>query len=140
MNSSDAIDVIGDIFRDAWIAYGLDAARIKWPNVPNEKPAGELSWARVIFQHVTGNQTSLRSADMSRRFSATGFVTCQIFTPIGDGSVASYSVGQHILDAFRIAQHSTIWFRNGRLIERPSGDEVFMQTNVIVDFSYDDVK
>jgi len=139
MNATEAVDAMGKIFRDKWIALSYPESRVKWTNVPGEKPTGELPWARVIVQHVTGNQASLRGGIGTRRFRATGFITCQIFTPIGDGSVASYDVGQSIQDAFRVAQHSNLWFKNIRFREVDSGDAVFVQTNVIADFSYDDV-
>jgi hypothetical protein len=138
MTPEQAIDVITKVFEDAWVGVGLDLENVKYSDVPGQKPAGEVPWARVTVMHATGNQKSLSNAIGKRRFRATGTVIAQIFTPIGDGSVAEYGIAQAVLTAYRIAQDPDVWFRNTRLNERPS-EGSFAQTNVLSEFVYDDV-
>lgn len=138
MTADQAIDAIYAIFRTAWINSGQDGSLIKYTDVAGEKPAGELTWARVTVAHATGNQSTLAGGNGTRRFRNVGTVTIQIFTPIGDGSVAEYGTAQAILSAYRRAQDVEVWFRNVRLREMPS-DGAFAQTNVLSEFTYDDV-
>lgn len=138
MNATQAMDVICKVLEDKWTLLGYDLANIKYNDVPGEKPAGDVPWARVTVQHATGNQASLAGDDTTRRFKSTGTVTIQVFTPIGDGSLAEYSVGQEVLNAYRKAQNVNLWFRNQRLREVPS-DTMFAQINVLSEFTYDDV-
>ncbi len=138
MNASEAKDFICKTFEDAWVGVGLDPTVVKYDDVPGQKPAGDVPWARVNVQHADGNQSSLAGGNGTRRFRNVGTVIVQVFTPIGDGSVAEYDVGQAVLNAYRTARHTNLWFKGQRLREVPS-DGMFAQTNVLAEFTYDDV-
>lgn len=138
MTAEEAMTYIESILMTSWAFLNFNLSSVKFGDVPGEKASSDLPWARVTIQHVNGNQKSLANFEGSRRFTNSGILTIQVFTPIGDGLVSEYRVGQFIRNAYRKAQHSNLWFRNVRLSEQPS-DGAFAQINVLADFSYDDV-
>jgi len=140
MTFQEAIDFMDNLFKTTWTGLGFDINNVKWDDVPGQKPTGEVTWARVIVRHASGNQSTLSSGTGIRRFRRTGLFMAQIFTPIGDGSVAEYSVSQSVVNAYQSAQNDNLWFRNVQMREVGSADGAFAQTNVLADFIYDDVR
>ncbi len=139
MTPTEAVDYMNGVLLAAWVADSRSATYLYWTDVPKKKPTGEVVWARATVQHVNGRRASLANTTRLRRFRNEGIYTVQIFTPIGDGSVADYSVAQMVKRALEVAQNGNLWFSKIKLIEVPV-TEAFAQINVLANFSYDDVR
>jgi len=136
MTPEDAIDTILDIFKAAWDQTGCPM--VFDDNVANIPPS-ETAWARATIKHATGDQSSLSGETGARRFTDTGTITVQVFAPVGDGSTECYRKAQLVRNAYRDAKDPHVWFRNARLKEIGASG-AFEQINVLVTFSYDDVR
>lgn len=137
MNAIDANDYMLGIFKAVWDAYP-GAPGVEYPDMPGSPPTVDKLWARVTVKHATGAQTSLGGVG-SRRFTATGFVWVQVFAPAGDGSTGARTAAQAIVNAYRDARNSNVWFRNVMLVEM-GGDGAFSRVDVKANFQYDDVR
>lgn len=127
------------VVRDAWIAGGEDPAQLRYWDV-KENPPGASSWARVTVQQATGEQATLSNDDGARKFSRGGIITVQIFTPFGGGLTEADALAKIVEDAFEgQTTPSGIWFRNVRVNEIGQDGDRF-QTNVLIDYTYDEIK
>lgn len=105
----------------------------------------DASWGRVTLQHNVFGQRTLGGKPAQggggRRFTRTGLVTVQIFTPFGDGLTTSDSLVDLMLDALEGEETGSdrIEFRNARFNEI-GVDGAWEQTNVLAEFEYDRVK
>jgi hypothetical protein len=135
MTPIEAQDEMLAIFKTTWDDTGYTAT---YDDLPGQVPAN-APWARVTIQHDTGGQSSLASADSLRIFTHSGTLTIQVFTPKGGGNTKGYQLAHQVLTAYSPKQGGGVWFRNQRLKET-RGDEGFAQINVLVDFSYDEMR
>lgn len=136
MTPEQAVDAILDIFKAAWDPTGFPAY---YTDKGGEKPTSETVWSRATIRHATGNQSSLAGEVGTRRFTDTGALIVQVFAPVGDGSTECYRAATLVRDAYRDAKHPNVWFREQR-IQEVGGDGAFFQINVLVTFSYDNVR
>ena len=108
----------------------------------NEKfePPKHDPWARVSVRHTDGGQETLGTVG-SRKFSRTGSVFVQIFTPENSGlsgADALLPIARAIFEGSRITQ-TTIRFLN--VVAREIGlDGKWYQTMVEAAFEYDETK
>lgn len=136
MTPEQAVDAIFDIFKAAWDPTGFPAV---YSDKEGEIPASETVWARATIKHATGNQSSLAGEVGTRRFTATGIVTVQVFAPVGDGSTECYKAALLVQSAYEDARHPNVWFRGVR-IQEVGESGAFQQQNVTATFSYDHVR
>lgn len=108
---------------------------MQWSDVAGAQP-GQAPWARVTIRHQSGNVSSLQNDAGQARYTARGTLFVQVFTPAGDGNTTGLTLAWAIVKAFRNAR-GAVWFRNQRIQDVGSGGSG-TQTNVLVDFSYDD--
>ncbi len=136
-------------FNTEWLADGLTAAiPVLWGNVKGDPPVGVdsdgfgLPWARVTVQHAVGGQRTL-GGDAKSLFGRDGFVTVQLFGPVGLGFDDNSLMDDMIEVALRAfdaqVTPSNIWFRNGTPTE-VGVSEAWFQTNVVVEFTYDQLR
>lgn len=134
-------------FRTAWDAdaesTGILVLYWDRPGKPPDGVDGDgnpLPYARVTIQHIDGFQPTVGSANGRRRFTHTGFLTIQIFTPFGTGELKSDRLIKVVKDALEgKTTTSGVIFRRVRVNEvGQSGD--WFQANVIATFEYDEVK
>ena len=108
-------------------------------DVPKAESSPLLSWARVLVRHVTGTQAALADFSGVRRFTKTGLVTIQLFTPTGDGLTLSDTLTEAFEAAVRTkSTPNGVWFRNVRSIEI-GNDGPWFQTNILAEFEYDQI-
>lgn len=136
MTFDEARDIMLAVFKAAWDPTGNP---VFWTDVPGKKPPSERVWARVTIRHATGHQGSLKGAAGTQRWNRTGTIFVQVFAPVGDGSTAGYTAAQIVVNAYQAARNPDVWFRNVRMNE-VGASGAFEQFNVLVDFSYDDVR
>jgi len=134
MNYQEGTDAVLDVFWQAW------KPRITvWDDTPGSAPATDEIWARATLQHVTGRAISLADADGKKRYNRTGFLTVQVFAPMGDDSGAGLTAVQLVTNALQAANDQNVWFREVTMREA-GRDGAFRQYNVTASFSYDDVR
>jgi len=141
MTRTEAIDQILGIFKTAWDTTPY-ATRVFYDNVSNAEipPTGRLPWARVSVRHIEGNQATLAGVIGERRFRRSGFVNISIFQPAGGGLPGSLDLPTIVRDAYEgVSTPNGAWFRNVRINEVGVDGEWFV-TNVIADFSYDEIR
>lgn len=134
---AEAYDEILALFKTAWDTTGYSA---HYTNVGSEIPTTTVPWARAQVQLLDGFQSSLSGANAQIRWERQGIFTTQIFVPVGNGLLIGHSLSKTVTDAFEgVTTASGVWFRNARVNEiGPDGD--WFQINVLVDFTYDEVK
>ena len=141
LTRNEAIDEICAIFKAAWDATGY-GERVKYDNISKKSlpPDGEIPWARVTLRHATSAQASLAGEVGTRRFRRTGVLTVQVFEPIGSGLSGTTDLPKIVQESYEgVVSTGGVWFRNVRINEvGPDGD--FFQTNVVIDFEYDEIR
>ena len=133
----EARDAIYELLKAAWDATGYI---MLWDDLSGEPPETTSPWARSKISFNTGGQASLSNDQGKARFNRAGFLTIQVFTPAGEGLDDNLILAQLILDAYEgVSTSNGVWFRNARY--NPVGNSGdFFQGNVLVDFTYDEVK
>lgn len=139
-------DMIGMV-NTAWTAVGAPTENVTllFGDVSGDEPNSGSTYeiqpfGRATVQHFGGGQTSLSNDTGSKTFTRTGLITVQIFTPAGDGYDLADAFAKVVLDAFEGKQSTNgVWFRNARLTE-VGRSGAWTQTNVLVDFTYDETK
>ena len=143
----NARDEIISIFYTAWQADSTsNGLKVLYDDVISDVPTtpdadGNLpAWARITVAHTGGTQGSLSDQNGMRRWTRTGIVTVQIFTPIGTGLSLADELSMIAVAAFEgKSTPSNIWFRNVSNKEIGTDGEWF-QTNVSAEFTYDEVR
>jgi hypothetical protein len=136
MTPVEAVDEILDILNTAWITTGF---KIFYENTRDERDTDDSPWAVAILRHVSGDQSTL-GGDGNRNFTNQGILIVQIYTPTAKGLQESYRLASVVKDAFDgVSSPSGVWFRNARINEAGK-DGQFTQTNVLINFRYDEIK
>lgn len=97
-------------------------------------------YARITMRHNVMDQRTLGNIG-NRRFRRFGIITVQIFTLSNQGLATADVFAKVALDAFEGSNTAPdeIHFRNARINE-VGEDGPWFQTNVLVDFDYDEIK
>ena len=137
MTPLEAKDEILAIFKTTWDDTGYTAV---YDDQHGQPPDAKQPWARVTLQHDdNGGQTSLSNGVGNRIFTQTGLLTVQVFVPIADGLEQNYELSHRILSAYSPRQGASVWYTRQRLKEAKANGG-FSQINVIINFSYDDLR
>lgn len=146
--AAQAIDEMMGVLNTAWLADAdtLDLALL-WEDVAIKPPvtadanAQAAPWGKGFIRHAAGGMASLTSETGKRRYRRTGTIVIQIFSPAGEGRTRNRVIAPVARDAYEAAQSTTlgIEYRNAR-IEDLGEDGTWYQSNVLVDFEYDEVK
>lgn len=130
---TQARDEILALFMTAWNAQVTVPPVFYW-DITHDPPVQD-AWARIIVQHITGQNDGITN----RRFSRTGVVTVQIFTRFGAGLSQNDTLTKIAADAFQgKATPGGAWFRNVRLREIGQDGQWF-HSQVLADFEYTEV-
>ena len=130
------------IFTTAWEADETSATvPVQYPDVAWPGPPKEGAWARIAIAHEAGFPATLGGETGNRRFRKLGTVTVQIFTEFGKGEQEADELAIIAEKAFEgeVTSPGRVIFRNARTIEI-GRDGQWFQTNVLVDFEYDEVR
>lgn len=134
MTYQQAYDAILTLFNTSWVTTGH---RVFYENVENDRETDDTAFAYVDFAHATGFQATLGGAN--RSFRRQGIITIRIFTQAGKGLQESHQLAKVAADAFEGQSTGGVWFRNVRINET-GRNGAFYQTNVVVEFEYDERK
>lgn len=139
---NEAIDEMLKPFRDAWVVgagYRAIYEDVAQTDDKGGPPKGHTPWARVMVRMASAGQASLGGKDQ-KRWNRTGVITVQVFTEVGKGLSASRAAAKIVTDAYEgKATPGGVWFRNVRPVEAPA-DGDFAQVNVVIEFTYDEVR
>lgn len=131
-----AIDEMFGVFKTSWDTVGYPVA---YPDKFFEIPADRTPWARINIQHVIGGQTTLSNSVGNRNFEREGFISIQIFTPVGNGLQLNYTLANMLLNAYEKANSNYgVWYKNAR-IQEAGRDGDWQQSNVLIDFCYTEI-
>ncbi len=142
-----ARDEIFSMFRTYWNAQtpALNAGqpiRVEWQGVDSQTPPpADKPWARITIRHAISQQSTFGPSG-ARRFTRSGLVTVQVFTPLVAGGGLSLAEKCAIIarDAFEgRSTASGIWFRNAR-IQEVGRDGAWQQMNITAEFVYDELR
>jgi len=133
---AQAVDDINKMMKDAWDTTGYD---LHWDNVRDQRDTSDDPWGVFVIRHATGEQDNLGGIG-NRNFVRTGTAIASIFTPTGNGLSESYALAKVVADAYEgQTSENGVWFRNVRMQEI-GRESQFYQTNVLIDFEYNETK
>lgn len=138
----EAVDDILTIFKIAWDTTGhaVDYENVTPADGVVFPPTTADPWARVVIRHGPAVQSSLSGAFTTQRYTRVGVFIVQIFVTVGQGLSDGRSLAKIVTDAYEgVASPRQVWFRNVRANEIGSDGDWF-QINVLVDFTYDEVR
>jgi len=136
MSPQDAVREMLSIFKAVWDDQGYTAI---YTDVAGSKPTVQEPWARATVKHALGAQASLSDTNGQKIYTEAGTIFIQVFAPQGAGQVSSRSLAHLIQVAYCQNGGGLVWYRNQRLKEIGS-DGAFDNTNVLIDFTYDDLR
>jgi len=115
-----------------------DPITVVWPDVPNVggPPSGQ-SWIRPAVNHNFGRQSTLSTDIGTRRFSHSGFLSIEIYAPIGDGGSLKDTIAQKFIGYFENLKNYQVWYRNIRALDSGK-DGAYVSALFMADFEYDD--
>lgn len=139
MNMTEARDLISKLFMDNW----NDAAPVYWQGVAeNQPPNVTTAWARHQIKHGESRQATFGEKS-ARRFTRTGIITIQVFTPIstqGGGLGEAEELAELARDSYEgINTNTSLSFYGARTVD-VGANNGWYQINVIISFTYDEVK
>jgi hypothetical protein len=147
---SQARDQVLATFKAAWdVGPPSSTVQVIYDGVESDKPENAATpWARVSVRHnpvQPGAVTLGRAPDGKRRYTRTGLVFVQLFTPLGDGLSLADQLATIARSAFEgvVTTPGNVIFRAVSVNE--VGSEVgpekggWFQTNVTAQFEYDEI-
>ena len=131
-----AVDDMQAMVLAAWTPTGH---QIFWEAVQGDREVDDTAWAVSTIRHVAGRQQTLGGIG-NRAFERNGVIFLQSVTRVGNGLQESYQLAKVMADGFEgKSSPNGVWFRNIRINEAGK-DGAFTQTNVTIEFQYNEVK
>lgn len=135
---TEARDDILGMVKTAWATAG--SYTLLYDDIKGVIPTTAVPFARAIVRHNTGRQSSLSGGLGTKKFTRQGVLSIQIFSVSGTGLQSADSLCKIMMDAFEgKASPNGVWFRNARINEI-GADGFWFQTNVIIEFEYEEIK
>jgi hypothetical protein len=133
-----ARDEIYTLLKDAWSA--APAVKLFYDDTKDEKDRDLSPWARISVRHNDGGDVSISRGNGKGRYGRTGTVYVNLFAQPGDGLRILDPLVKIVLDAYEgKTTPSQVWFKRVRVREQGIV-KGWYQTNVLIDFSYDEIK
>ena len=136
-NQTLAKDAIYAVLKTAIEGSAYSALNIIYPDTQEDKPTDKH--LRVYVDLTDERQRSIGGTGL-RRYRVYGMVMIQIFTPFGNGEVLADDIAGVVKGAFRGVNTGAdaITFRHARVVS-VGQDGSWLQTNVTVEFDYDEL-
>jgi len=131
-----AQDIMFGIFKTAWDSTGLNAY---YQEVREPIPQNENSWASVFLGGIDSRQSALSNDLGNRKFTRFSTLIIQIFVHHGKGLQTVNNLVKLITDAFEGISATGVFVRNTE-VSSSKRDGSFIQTNLTINFSYDEIK
>lgn len=143
LTKQEAVDEMLALFNTAWAPRA-----VVWEDVPPDAIAlaaiddtntNVTAWARISVKHNGGYQQTL-AGQGDRRFAKEGILLVEVYAPAGDGLTVARSLHTIVEQAFEgVSTPNGVWFRNVHT-EEVGPDGPWTHANVIIEFSYDEVR
>jgi hypothetical protein len=136
-NQTVAKDAIYAVLKTAVEGSAYAALNIIYPDSQEDKPVDKH--LRVYVDLTDERQVSIGGTGL-RRYRVYGLVTVQVFTEFGKGEVDADAIAGVVKGAFRGVNTGAdaITFRHARVVSAGQ-DGSWLQTNVTVEFDYDEL-
>ena len=132
----EAQDIMFGRFKSVWDPTTYEAF---YQQVREQKPDNQSPWAYVTLGSVDSRQSSLSGASGSRVFTRNSYMTIQLFVHSGKGLQLVNTLCKLLTDAFEGYSSGGVWIRNTE-VSSSMRDGSFVQTNITINFTYDEVK
>lgn len=114
---------------------------IAWDNAPFEKPSPQVSWVRIAVDGNVASQAAFGSGVLHRN---AGLIFVQVFAPENTGTSESDTLAQAAADALAYQRITASGMDRpvrvyGATIRRIGESDGWRQTNVTIEFEYDEV-
>jgi hypothetical protein len=139
-NLTEARDALYTPFLQAWAASAYSTVPVHYPDAIEEGNDASESYVRVHITHTNERQKTLGETGQ-RRYRLYGLINFQVFTPLNTGQIDADLMTTIIKNAYRgknTGSTDAITFRGTRVTE-VGRDGGRLQTNVTVDFDYDEI-
>ncbi len=134
---AQARDEIFTMLKAGWDATGNT---MSYPNLPFEIPIDETPWGRTMLSLTPFSKQTLSSINGVKRYTRYGILTVQLFTVSGTGLSSADNYAKIIQDTFEgKSSPNGVWFKNARSNDI-GPDGVWYQTNILIDFEFDEIK
>lgn len=134
MTIDEAINTMIAVFRECWEPTGF---LVKFPDsnftAPTDQP-----YAVVSYQFSNNGKVSLSDHIGRRIYARSGTFYIQIFTPTNDAVKNGCELSQNVINTFENAHNDNLRFDNIYPV-RVGQDGNFYQTNVLVNFYFEDI-
>lgn len=139
LNRMEFRDSLLSYFRQTWLSNEASKfVDLFYSDSKVNRPTSDRTpFCRVTVQHGVTVQNSLSGSRELKIYRNNGILTAQLFTLVGDGLSKSDQITKVVQDAFEGQAVNGIWFRNVRVNEIGMDGDRY-QTNILVDFSYDE--
>lgn len=127
-----------DLMQSRFITQWADETPVAYDNDEFDTPSADVEWARFNIQFNVGFQESFGNTG-NRKFRRAGLIFIQVFTPENTGSFRGTELARRALNIFDGERLGDIWFVNG-VIRSAGNINGWFQTNVSIEFRYDEVK
>ena len=95
-----------------------------------------VAWVRISVKHANGTRTSLGRKNGSGKFTQSGFVFIEIYTPRDNGLTNSDLYSAAFADSLRNFSDGDIWIGDVSAIE-VGEDGSWFRSDVVAEFTYD---
>lgn len=137
---AEARQAVYDRFEALWIFSGSARTPFVFANEPSKLDSGSVSWARVSVRETGGGLDAL-GAPGARKYRRAASTFVQIYTEAGSGGEqAASDLSHEARTIFEGESFSGLDFNDGQVREIANDDGRWKQTNVEIEFFYDEVK
>ncbi len=118
--------------------FALLYADVRGPSTPTD---ANTAWAKATVNFGSSEQASLVDNSGVKRWERTGFLTVQLFTPVGEGHTLSNKLKKTVVNAFEghRTPNGVTFIESIRFVPIGS-DGNWYQLNVLVPFESDEIK
>lgn len=107
-----------------------------YDDTAKEVPTTSIKWARISVRHANGARVSLGRKDGSGKFTQSGFLFIEIYTPREDGLQDSDIISAAFADSLRNFSDGEIWIGDVSPVEMGT-DGFWQRVDIVAEFSYD---
>lgn len=149
MTYTEAKDAMRQRFYDKWrvespaiVGYTPD---VYWKNTEKDfVPPRDKYWCRFSTQTVIEGQDTLSTCvgePGKLRYEAQGLVIIQLFCPKSDiqADEKGSKLAEIARDAFRGKNINGVWFRNARINDGLTPEDLYYRFNVVAEFIYNEI-
>lgn len=139
---------LDNIFSPFWTAWKAGSATIvgyqpdvQWAGTEEGQPHDRAKfWARGSQKVLESGQSTFRGASSGTRVTTQGILYVQVFCPFTVTKAATLGRRLAVLvrNAYTGVESGGVWFRNPKIVERPT-DKDWFQIVVSIEYTFDEL-